>query len=96
MDENWDPVTIHAEGGTTNNKYIVKFKRGAFVGLKSIYPKVHIYHSHFMSASSGVVDGLAHYLIGTLTPWSTVTRISMPIFRPNEFFFKHHQQAGEE
>lgn len=46
-DENWDPVTIHAEGGTTNNEYIIKFKRGAFIGLRSIYPKVHKYHSYF-------------------------------------------------
>lgn len=46
-DGDWDPVTIHAEGGTTNGEYICKFKRGAFMSCLSIFPKVHKYHSYF-------------------------------------------------
>jgi len=25
-----------------------------------------------------------------------MTKIELPIFRPNEYFWKHHQQEGEE
>jgi len=47
IDELWDPVVIHAEGGTTNGKYLVNFKKGGFVSLLSIWPKVHKWNSHF-------------------------------------------------
>lgn len=35
-------------------------------------------------------------MIGGALPFSTVTRIELPIFRPNEYFFENHQQTGEE
>ena len=93
---NFDPLIIHSEGGTSNGQYLIKFKKGAFVGCRSIWPKVHKFHSHFQSQCTGVVDGLAHYLFGCAIPYSTVTKYELPIFRPNEFFWKHHQKEGEE
>lgn len=39
---------------------------------------------------------MPHYLIGTICPWSTVTRITLPVFRPNEYLWQHHQKEGEE
>jgi len=42
-----DPIVIHAEGGTTNGKYLVNFKKGGFVSLLSIWPKVHKWNSYF-------------------------------------------------
>lgn len=82
-DPNYEPIVIHAEGGTSNGTSIVKFKRGAFVGLMSCWPKIHKFNSYFQSPSTGVVDGLPHYIIGGCSPFSTVTKIEMPIFRPN-------------
>jgi hypothetical protein len=35
-DENYDPLIIHAEGGTSNGESVIQFKKGAFVGLYSI------------------------------------------------------------
>ena len=45
--ELYDPVVIHAEGGTTNGKYLINFKKGGFVSLLSIWPKVHKWESNF-------------------------------------------------
>ena len=33
---NYDPLIIYPEGGTTNGTHLLKFKSGAFFGLKSI------------------------------------------------------------
>lgn len=92
----FDPLVIYPEGGTTNGKSIIQFKKGAFVSCRSIWPKIHKWHSHFQSPCTGVVDGVAHYLIGAAMPWCTVTKLEMPVFRPNDFFWANHQQPGEE
>jgi hypothetical protein len=35
-------------------------------------------------------------LIGAACPFNSVTKIEMPVFRPNDFFWKNHQRDGEE
>ena len=95
-DPDYDPLVIHAEGGTTNNQAVIKFKRGAFVGLHSIWPKTMRYNAPFQSPCSGIIDGLGHYIAGTSNPWTTLQMNELPVFRPNEYFFQHHQQEGEE
>ena len=35
-------------------------------------------------------------MLGAACPFSTVTKIELPIFRPNEFFWENHQREGEE
>ena len=42
------------------------------------------------------MDGLPHYMICAALPFSFASRIELPIFRPNEYFFKTHQREGEE
>ena len=95
-DPSIDPLIIHAEGGTTNGTHVIEFKKGAFFGLRSIQPRVHKFKSYFQSPCTGVVDGLPHYLMGASCPFSTVTKLELPVFRPNEYFFEHHQREGEE
>ena len=92
-DENadWEPLIIHVEGGTSNGTKLIKFKRGAFMALRSVWPKIHKFHSYFQSPCTGVIDGLPHYLIGASCPFSTITKLDLPIFRPNEYFWKNHQ-----
>jgi hypothetical protein len=75
---------------------LINFKRGAFVGGLSIWPKVHKWSSRFQSSTTGVIDGLPHYLIGGCCLWNSCTKIELPVFRPNEFFWKNHQLEGEE
>jgi hypothetical protein len=42
------------------------------------------------------MDGLPHYMICAALPFSFASRIELPIFRPNEYFFKNHQNEGEQ
>jgi len=47
--DGYDPLIIYPEGGTTNGTSIIKFKKGAFVTLRSIQPKVFKYNNLFIS-----------------------------------------------
>jgi len=90
------PLIVFAEGGTTNGQYLAKFKRGAFMGLHNIYPKATKFHSMFQSPSSGILEGLPHYLMVCCLPFYWCEIIQLPVFRPNEYFWKHHQREDEE
>lgn len=90
------PLIVHVEGGTTNGKYLINFKKGAFASLRSIQPVVHKYHSNFQSASSGILDGMPNYMINGSNFFTTTERIELPVFRPNDYFFEHHVKEGEE
>lgn len=35
---NFNPIMIFAEGTTTNGQYLLKFKRGAFIGMRTVQP----------------------------------------------------------
>jgi len=45
----YPPLIMNAEGGTTNGTSLVKFKKGAFVGLNSVQPVVIKYNSPFVA-----------------------------------------------
>ena len=46
--------------------------------------------------TSGIIDGIPLYLIGAANPFSSFTKLELPVFRPNDYFFEHHQREGEE
>lgn len=89
-------LIIHAEGGTTNGN-LIGFKKGAFANLMSIRPKSLKYNTFGMvSPGSGILDGLPHHVLAAANVFSVVELNEMPIFRPNEYFWKNHQREGEE
>jgi len=85
--DKYEPIIIFPEGGTTNGKYLIKFKRGAFVSLRSVFPKIQKYHSFWQSPCSGVIDGMPHYLMSSSNPFTWSEVIHLPIFKPNDYFF---------
>lgn len=94
--DKYEPIVIFPEGGTTNGKYLINFKKGAFVSLRPVLPKITKFHSYWQSPSSGIIEGIPHYLILSSAPWTTSTSIVLPIFKPNDYFFENHQKEGEE
>jgi len=91
-----DPLIIYPEGCTTNGSCLIEFKKGAFVSLQSIKPVLHLFNSWTQSNSTGVLDGMQHYVLSACNPYSTLEVLDLPIFEPNDFFFKHHMKEGEE
>jgi len=39
------PLIMNVEGGTTNGTSLIKFKKGAFIGLNSVQPVVIKYNT---------------------------------------------------
>ena len=92
----YSPLIIYPEGGTTNGRSLIQFKKGAFKGLRSIKPVIFNYISPFMDPENCVIHFLAQSLIYATVPWISLTIKELPTFEPNDYFFKNHQKEGED
>jgi len=45
----YSPLAIYPEGGTTNGKYLIQFKRGAFTSLRAVKPIILKYQFPMLS-----------------------------------------------
>lgn len=90
------PLNLAPEGGTTNGTAVIKFKKGAFAALKSVKIYGFTYSSTIVPVESGVIPMESHAILLAGNPFATCTIREMPVFKPNEFFWKNHMQEGEE
>lgn len=51
----YPPLIFYAEGGTSNGKQLLKFKKGAFFALKSVQPQIIKYDSAMIDAENCVI-----------------------------------------
>jgi 1-acyl-sn-glycerol-3-phosphate acyltransferase len=89
-------MLIYPEGATTNNTTIIHFKRGAFMSNTPVQPFCMKYYSPYFDVNQAVVgpfQGMIHLFA---QPYITCKVKILPTFHPNEYFFKHHQQEGEQ
>lgn len=86
----YPPIILYPEGGTTNNTELLKFKGGAFRGLHSIQPILLKYYSPYMSPSHDIMNVGSHILLIGAQPYTILTVKELPVFEPNEYFFKKH------
>ena len=92
------PVFIFPEGATTNGTSVLTLKRGAFASLKAVRPSYAKITSYFgVTACHGDATSLFAYCFICILagPW-TYVRYDMPVFEPNEFFWKNHWDGKEE
>ena len=90
------PLILYPEGGTTNGTHLVKFKKGAFNGLRSIQPVIIQYYSPFVNIENSVYNFFAQSILCATCPYASVKIATLPVFTPNEYFFKNHQRVDEE
>ena len=92
-------VTIFPEGCTTNGQCIINFKKGAFAALKPVRPVIFKYKQHFRNDiqwTQDVVGFVKHQLLGASYGMLSVELDCLPVFKPNDYFWEHHQKKGEE
>lgn len=89
-------LIMNAEGGTTNGRYLVKFKKGAFVGNYPCKPVVLKYKSNTIDMEQCIMLIYHHIILCGVSAGCYVEYYTMPVFEPNDYFFKNHQREGEE
>lgn len=92
------PIIIFPEGVTTNGETLVYFHKGAFASLRGVQPIVFTYKTLFpMKASQDIIGIGLHLNMVPSCGYITTHLAELPVFTPNEYFWKHHwDQAKEE
>ena len=88
---------IFPEGCTTNGK-IIKFKKGAFQSLRPVRPTVITYRqSKWAVLANHIGCGfLFHSFSVCMCGFIRPNVDLLPVFAPNDFFWKNHWQEGKE
>lgn len=93
-DPDVSPIAIFPEGGTSNGKYLLHFKRGAFEPEEPIQPYFIEYTSPFCNPACDVFPMHLHYMFMACQPFSTITLRKMgPVF-PTEFMYRKFKDYG--
>jgi len=78
------PIVIFPEGTTTNGKYLIEFKNGAFYPLKPIQPVLIHYKFKYFNPCWVELNGF-QYFVFLLTQWSNAVEITfLPMVKPTE------------
>ena len=91
-----NPIVLFPEGATTNNTELIQFKRGAFFALCSVRPVTFNYSSRFFQPSHDILNIFVHVILTTCQPYTSIVVHELPVFTPNEYFYKNHVKPGEE
>ena len=91
------PVMIFPEGCSTNGKYVIDFKRGAFQGLRPVKPICYKYWSLRGIINDGSGMNVWWYSILLFHCIATgVILNELPVFAPNEYFWENHWDGKED
>lgn len=91
------PIHIFPEGANTNGSCILKFKKGAFASLKAVKPQCFCYWGLNANPSFGTPFAINYYaFLQVHCVLIYALRKDLPVFEPNEYFWKHHWQQGKE
>ena len=84
----YPPLIIYPEGGTSNGTHLLKFKQGAFSGLRSVQPIIIKYYNPILDNECCAYNLLAHSVMYASCIWSTCHIKTLPVFTPNDYFFE--------
>lgn len=90
----YPPICIFPEGGTSNGKYLLAFKRGAFSSLRTVKPVVIKYEYGVMSPAFDVIPFFS-LIIMQLSVFNIKAVVyELPAFVPNQYLFNTHKDKG--
>ena len=89
-------MCVYPESGCNNYKYLLKFRRGAFISEKPVCPVAVDYNTSMVQWDYGCInnfDMLTLFLsYGTFTHYLN----HFQVFQPNEYLFETHADKGKE
>ena len=91
------PLCLFPEGTTTNGKYILKFKRGAFYSLLPIKPQLILLDNNLnYSVAIGVGSAVMNYFRSLCYFGCKINLCELPVIKPTEYMFEKYGYLGEE
>ena len=95
--DEYQPICLFAEGSTTNNTHLIKFKRGAFSAMRTIQPCFVKFKYGMVNPCYDVIDfwHLIILMTASFGFYSSHLYI-MPPFTPNEYMLEKHADKGSE
>jgi 1-acyl-sn-glycerol-3-phosphate acyltransferase len=78
------PMLLFPEGTTTNGKYLLPFKTGAFLAGLPVKPAILRYETRHMSPAWESIPALRHIILMLCNPVHSVTCYELPVYVPSE------------
>ena len=91
------PLCLFPEGTTTNGRYILKFKRGAFYNLLPIKPQIILLGNNLnYSIGLGSTSPAFNYFRSLCYFGCNVNLCELPVIKPTEYMFEKYRELGNE
>ena len=91
------PLCIFPEGTTTNGKYILKLKKGAFYALLPIKPQILLFDDDVnYSPACGVSSTAFNYFRSLAYFRVNIYLCQLPVIKPTEYMWEHYSELGKE
>lgn len=90
--ENFPPLCIFPEGGTSNSRYLLSFKKGAFLAEKPVMPIILKYNWTDFSPCYDIMPFFPLVIMTMSYGWFTCTVKVLPPFKPNEYLYTTHAE----
>ena len=95
--KNYYKLVIFPEGTSTNNRYLTKFKKGAFYSLLPLKPMI---IKISFDGPCHLCCGVTHLFFHVMRSFCYFTNklyyIELPIITPTEYMFEHYKDLGKE
>ena len=90
-------IVVFPEGTTSNNRYIVKFKKGVFRSLLPLKPIImHIDKNAPFHLCSNVTNLFFHVMRSFTCLNNKLYYCELPIIKPTDFMFENYKNLGKE
>lgn len=91
------PLLLFPEGTTTNGKYILKFKRGAFYHLLPIKPQIIMLEDNLnYSVAIGVGSAGFNYYRSLCYFGCKMNLYDLPVIKPTNYMWENYSDLGKE
>lgn len=92
------PLAIYPEGTTTNGKYLISFKQGAFYNLypaKSVLFNTKTQKNYFPIHASAM-NILLHMILTMTFLYVRIEAYELPVFAPNDYLYENYKHLGKD
>ena len=91
------PLLLFPEGTTTNGKYILKFKKGAFYSLLPIKPQIILLDDNLnYSVGIGVSSAVLNYFRSLCYFGCKMNLCELPVIKPTDYMWENYSDLGNE